>query len=181
MCSAGGREEIMFYWVWEGCFLQNSLDLSVISGFPLLSQDCTKGKFGFKGKEVLLLRCDAVFCNSAMRICQTPIPLKKASSFLILAPAILLSIFLLFLCCPGLVFMDSVKYGVNIWRGFTASQSCGGGAGYQCFNSWSSFEGERTVHPFLLFYQRELLEKSVPSYHLVFFLCTTFFPGQKHK
>lgn len=88
--------------------------LSVISGFPLLSQDCTKGKFEFKGKEVLLLRCDAVFCNSAMRICQTPIPLKKASSFLILAPAILLSIFLLFLCCPGLVFMDSVKYGVNI-------------------------------------------------------------------
>lgn len=159
MCRAGGRGEILFYWVWEGCFVQSSLGDSFSLFAFLLSQNCTKGKFEFKDKEVLLLRCDSAFCNSAMRIHQTLPPLKKSSSFLILPPAILLTIFLSFLCCAGLVCMDSVKYGINIWRRFTASQSCGGGAGYQCFNSWSSFEGERTGHLFSLKLERTAGEK----------------------
>lgn len=88
--------------------------LSVVVAFLLPFQDCTKGKFEFTDKEILLLRCGIAFCNSAMRIYQTLILLQKLSSFLILPPAVLLPIFLSFLCCPGLVCMDGVKYGVNI-------------------------------------------------------------------
>lgn len=58
--------------------------LLVVSVSPLLSQDCIKGKFEFKDKEVLLLRYDTAFCSSAMRVHQTLTPPKKSSSFLIL-------------------------------------------------------------------------------------------------
>lgn len=82
---------------------------AVVSAFPLF-QNCTKGKY----KVLLLLRCDSAFCSSAVRIRQTLTPLKKSSSLLILPPAVLLLIFLSFRCCPGLVCMDGVKYGINI-------------------------------------------------------------------